>query len=143
MTIKKAVIAELESYISDTPPESGGILGFKDKNDVISEIAFDLSPETYSCCYRPNVEYLNQLISEWETNSIEFAGMFHTHFFGIKTLSEADIIYIELIMNAMPPEINRLYFPVYVLPDRKLIAYIADRKNEPLIIREDTVDVIK
>ena len=130
MRISKSVIDTINNSISDLPPETGGILGSHD-NELIDEVIMD-SPDptnTRPCSYFPNVVFLNQNIKLWQDKVISFAGIFHTHFGGVKTLSCGDRKYINAIMCAMPQQITSLYFPVFVLPDRELVCYKAICSN--------------
>ena len=130
MRILKSVIDTINDSILDMPPETGGILGSHD-NELIDEVIMD-SPgptNTRPCSYFPNVDFLNQNIKLWQDNGISFAGIFHTHFAGVKTLSWGDKKYIDAIMKSMPSYIEYLYFPIFVLPDRELVCYKAIRTN--------------
>ena len=130
MRILKTLMDTISNSISGLPPETGGILGSND-NEFIDEIVMD-SPDptnTRPCSYFPNVEFLNQNIKLWQDKGISFVGIFHTHFCGVKTLSCGDRKYINAIMCSMPRQINTLYFPVFVLPDRELVCYKAIRTN--------------
>lgn len=143
MKILKSVISTINDSISGLPPETGGILG-KHDNELIDEVVMDsLEPaNTRPCSYFPNVVFLNQNIKLWQDDGILFAGIFHTHFGGVKTLSCGDRKYINAIMRAMPQQINTLYFPVFVLPDRELVCYKATRSNGIIDIQAEEL-VIK
>lgn len=141
MKVKKSVIDIINYSVSDMPHETGGILG-SHNNNVLDEVVVDLpdTTNTRPCSYFPNVDFLNQHIKSWQDNGISFAGIFHTHFCGVKTLSCGDRKYINAIMCAMPQYINTLYFPLFVLPDRELVCYKAVRSNEIIDIQaEDLV----
>lgn len=140
MRIKKNVIDIINHRILDMPPETGGILGSQG-NDIIDEVIVDLPDLTSSapCSYFPNVDFLNQHIAAWQDNGIMFAGIFHTHFCGVKTLSQGDRKYITAIMCAMPHQFNILYFPVFVLPDRELVCYKAVRSNGIIDIQAENL----
>lgn len=141
MKIRKTVLKELNMLVPDTPPEIGGILGSKD-NDCITDMTMDkIETSTIKACrYEPNVSYLNKCISEWATNGIYFKGVFHTHFMGVRTLSDADRIYINKIMQNMPDSIKYLYFPIFVLPERVFVCYKAERRNYEISITcEDVI----
>ena len=56
-------------------------------------------------------------------HGIEFLGIFHTHYYGVKTLSDADKDYMRRIMNSMPESIKILYFPVFVFPNNEMVLY--------------------
>lgn len=86
---------------------------------------------------------MNELIYEWEQNGISFYGIFHVHFHNVSTLSESDIAYIERIMNAMPIGINKLYFPVFCLPDAKLVPYFAERSESSVKIKKDKLIIVQ
>ncbi len=142
LIIKKDILEKLDNQIGDEPPEIGGILG-KDKRNIITEIAFDHPAViTHPCSYYPNVNYLNGIIKEWNDNGIEFAGMFHTHFSDVETLSVGDKVYIRKILSSMPAGIKELYFPIYTLPERKLVLYRAYLIEDKLIINKEHFNII-
>ena len=128
MIMLKSTLELLNKSIKDIRFECGGILG-SSQNEIIDNVVFDdiRHQKRIRCSYAPNVEFLNKCILQWQQENIRFWGMFHTHFAGVKTLSEADETYIRIIMNAMPEEIYCLYFPIYVLPERELVGYVAKR----------------
>ena len=138
MKISKKILESFNSCILDKPPEIGGILGSHD-NEVIDELVMDEpNPHTIkNCSYTPNISFLNQNIELWQSNNINFKGLFHTHYYGIKTLSCGDRKYIAEIMNSLPKSIKYLYFPVFVLPNRELICYKAVRENDTVFIEEE------
>lgn len=130
MRISKSVTDIINNSISNQPYETGGILGSHDKS-LINEVILDLPNFTNKrpCSYFPNVDFLNQSIESWQNKKIHFVGIFHTHFGGAKNLSCGDKKYIFAIMDAMPEQIDCLYFPVFVLPNRELVCYKAIRLN--------------
>lgn len=67
-------------------------------------------------------------------------GVFHVHFGGAEALSEGDRNYIARIMDAMPEGYDRLYFPVVVMPERRVVAYQAVRTNEKIEIKRDEIE---
>ena len=143
MKISKTVLNEINNLISDNPPETGGILGSKD-NNIITDVIMDKIKNSSDkiCCYEPNVDYFNQHIDKWVKKGIAFKGIFHTHFVGVKTLSCADKKYISAIMENMPEEITYLYFPVFVLPNRELVCYRAEKTNKEIKIYYENVIVV-
>lgn len=140
MIILKNTLELLNKSIGDIRFECGGILG-SSRNGIIDNIVLDNTGHQNEprCSYTPNVEFLNGCILRWQHESIRFLGVFHTHFAGVKTLSEADKKYIKAIMNAMPEEIEYLYFPIFVLPERKLAGYVAKRNVDDIEIESDDV----
>ncbi len=141
MEITKASFDLINKMISGEPPETGGIVGSKDDH-CITDVVLDkpnCSPERY-CRYEPDVDYLNECIADWTDKGIYFKGIFHTHFAGVISLSDADTRYINKIMRAMPAQIEYLYFPVFVFPQRELICYKAEKTGTKInITYEDTI----
>ena len=122
--------------------ETGGIMGSLDGNHI-SEIIPDIpTSHRHRCCYTPNVTFLNRCIAEWQQSNIHFMGLFHTHFFNIKTLSQADLDYIKAIMADMPNSIQTLYFPIFILPNQELVSYRAERISHEIIIEDDILEII-
>lgn len=144
MRILKSVIDAIDSLVSEQPPETGGILGSHD-NELIDELVMDEpNPRTIkNCSYTPNISFLNQNIELWQSNNINFKGLFHTHYYGIKTLSCGDKKYINEIMCGLPKCIQYLYFPIFVLPNRELICYNAIRGNKAILIEEEPLIIEK
>lgn len=140
MRIKKSVIDIINDSVTGLAQETGGILGSSD-NILIDEIVMDIvdSENTRPCSYFPNVDFLNQNIQSWKKKGIAFKGIFHTHFVGVKTLSQGDREYIRAIMNAMPLSVDSLYFPVFVLPNRVLIGYRAKKRNGKIEISGEEI----
>lgn len=141
MIIRERVFKDLMKFLPDNPPEIGGLLG--GKNYVINTIEFDDGLPGQMCGYTPNVKRLNAVIEQWNQKNIHFMGMFHTHFFGVKTLSDFDKKYITRILDVMPEFITQLYFPIAVLPEKMLVPYIAIRKNPDVLIHEEKLFIMQ
>lgn len=124
--------------ISINDYEIGGIIGGR-KNTVFV-VCFDKMEIQYNMgVYTANVEYLNSVISKWQNDSIEFYGIFHTHINGVRELSKGDIDSIYAIMNDLPNDISKLYFPL-IIPNNKVLLYSAERlKHEIKITKEKVV----
>lgn len=138
MKILKSIIDKIDNLVADHPSETGGILG-SSNSEYIDEVVMDL-PNPYtsrSCSYSPNVAFFNQNIELWQSKDITFKGVFHTHYFGVKSLSCGDKKYITEIMRGLPKCVGYLYFPVFVLPERELICYKAVRTNDSIFIEEE------
>ena len=140
MKIYKKLYGYILNNVSKKPPESGGILG--KKNGIVCNVYFDKGIITEKMCsYEPNVELLNNIIEKWQQENIDFCGIFHTHFYGVKTLSDGDKEYINRIITAMPENINKLYFPI-VLPEyNEMVNYMARKKNQTVIINKSDIIV--
>lgn len=129
MKIARKLLYEIMAGLPKQLPETGGIIGGKD--EIVTEYWLDSYNDNKSLCrYIPNVNEMNCIIKEWTSRKIEFLGMFHTHYFGVKTLSEGDLIYIKSIIRAMPECIEHLYFPLFVFPEEIMVLYVAYKKTE-------------
>lgn len=141
MTIKEDIFHAIISSPEENPPETGGALG--GRNGIVTHAYFDKGQEgVCPCSYTPNVEKINSVISRWAEEEIDFMGMFHTHFFGVKTMSDGDKRYIYQIMEAISETVDELYFPIVVMPERKLIVYKAICCEEMTAIIPDELKII-
>lgn len=140
MRITKELYEEIMKTVNSAPPESGGIFGSKDNINVIVFYDEGIKSEKM-CTYIPNVELLNNIILKWNKEGIVFSGMFHTHYFGVKALSYGDRDYIEKIMLSMPKEVNELYFPIVVMPQKEMVVYKAIKLENKITIQEDELCV--
>lgn len=138
MIIDAEVYRKVVSTPKDIPPETGGILGSHD--GIICKYQFDEGYHSHRMCtYIPNTQLLNDSIREWKRRDIDLAGMYHTHYFGVETLSQTDIDYIKKIMDSMPDQVNCLFFPLIVMPERKMVGYIARRSEDGITIQKEHI----
>lgn len=138
MTIDQHTYDALCTKFSPVPPEAGGILGSVD--GCIRAFVYDPgTPDLTRGCYTPNIDFLNQVIEQWQAQNITFCGIVHSHPPKQRALSEADLSYIDVIMNEMPPQIKALYFPV-VIPGDGIFPYLVQRG---CAITLDTITIIK
>ncbi len=140
MNIKKDVLDLIYLETKNMIYESGGILG--EKENIITNADIDKGVHRAKCLYEPNVDRFNIVIHEWQKKEIGFAGVFHTHFFGVSTLSEGDIEYIKSIMIAMPKELTQLYFPIVLPESKKIIPYFAVRDEDTIKIELGELNII-
>lgn len=141
MKIKRELCDEIFTKVGELPPEIGGILGGI-KDDVMV-VEFDKCEiRQRRCSYTPNVNYLNTVIDFWEKEKIKFLGIFHSHYFGVKSLSEGDQKYIYTIMRNMPDDIPKLYFPIVVMPDKEIVVYKAHRCQDDVIIEKEILELV-
>lgn len=142
MIISQSIIDLLDKNINNYPPETGGILG-SNNGKTINQIVFDKpKPSKRPCSYSPNTEMFNKVIEDWEKHNIKFCGIFHTHFANIGTLSAGDREYIKVILSAMPKRIDKLFFPIYLLPKRSLIPYSAWLEDGKLCIEATLLNIV-
>lgn len=136
MIIAKVILNQLLS-LPPVLPEVGGILG--SSNNVIDNVVFDHGiSQPYKGIYIPDVSNMNRQVKLWEMSGIRFEGIFHTHSTRWRNLSNDDRNYIVSIMTAMPPQVSHLYFPL-VFPGDTLIAFIAERTKDDIVIRSDNI----
>lgn len=139
MIIKKEIY-ELLLKCPQVPPEIGGILGGKDY--IIDNMIADKGKQfTSGIKYVPNVDFINRTISTWNDSGIDFYGMFHTHSQRWTTLSCEDKKYIEVIMKAMPNEVESLFFPL-VFPGCIVKAFRAVKNCGKIYIVEEETTII-
>ena len=121
--------------------EYGGILGGYD--GVITEFIFDkgLCNENIGT-YIPDVEFLNDCIEKWQAQNISFYGIIHNHLTGYADLSSEDIKCIETIMNAMPSNMECLYFPV-ISAKNVLNVFKATRTNKGICIVSENISIVE
>lgn len=140
MKIADNILREILNQMPLTPPEAGGIIGGTE--GAVRIWRYDGGYPEKGCVYRPNVEYLNDVIAEWMDSGLSFMGIIHVHFGGSRGLSDSDIRYIEKIMRAMPDSIEKLYFPLVVQPQRQWVSYVAYRNSQGKVtVTEDEIEV--
>ncbi len=124
------------------PPETGGIIGGSD--GIITEAYFDKGNSllTTPSIYVPNIKVLNQVITNWDKEDIEFCGIFHSHYSRDRALSPGDKKYIKKIMRVMPPQVCYLYFPI-ILPQKTIIGYRASRCDSNIHIACDKIEILQ
>lgn len=146
MNITRNIYEQIINNVPADPPESGGILGTDKSGDIrFAEFDEGLHNGSYSkkCIYAPDVEFMNVCIKKWEELGIQFCGIFHTHFHGVSSMSKGDMRYIYRIMDAMPQTIEKLYFPIIVLPGREMKAYYCLRERKRLRILCDDIEIVE
>ena len=123
MTISKRLLKEIMDKLPKELPETGGIIGGTNGNIITYWIDEVQKTKQSMCSYVPDTDKMNSIIEKWFNEGIEFLGIFHTHYYGVKTLSDADKDYMRRIMNSMPESIKILYFPVFVFPNNEMVLY--------------------
>ena len=140
MKIKKEIYSQIINRCPVVPPEVGGIIGMK--NGVVSVVEFDFLNIIHDFAqYIPDTESINKTIRLWDKKGFDFCGMFHSHMYNQKTLSNEDKRYIEEIMRLMPEKTEVLYFPV-IMPKQKIISYKAEKKNHSILILNDIIEIV-
>lgn len=140
MQILREVFLKMISSFPMVPPENGGILGMKD--DIVCEYLHDYSKQTNEAAkFVPDVQWMNQIIYDWNKKGVLFGGIVHSHPIGQESLSFDDIRYITSIMDAMPSSVSKLYFPV-VIPGHAVFIYLASKSGISLRICQENVELI-
>lgn len=143
MDITKEVYAKMIRGVAGAAYETGGILG--ENAGVVCHIELDMGlgqPGLNKCYYSPDTKKLNTCISVWQKHNINFCGIFHSHLGNNETLSEGDLRYIRRIMFAMPEQIEKLYFPLIVLPQNKMKLFTAVRQGREIKIAGDSYRIV-
>ena len=142
MIISEEIVKKIEMLSSEFATETGGIIGSRSGDEIDCAV-----PDKGAACdrisYTPDIRFLNAELERWAQNNIEFRGLFHSHFYGVTDLSEYDREYITVIIKAMPDSVKLLYFPIFVLPQKEMVGYRAERINgtEVLIAKEKVIIV--
>lgn len=140
MKIDKNTLEKIMASFPKVPPENGGILG--SKNGIVCEYIHDKNIRLDDkAIYIPNILFLNESIEKWETESIEFAGLLHSHMNKEKFLSFGDIEYIKQIMKSLPDTVKKVFFPI-VIPKCCIIGYVAEKIGEEIVITNDKIEIV-
>ncbi len=138
MFIEAEIHNRLLNAFPAVPPEAGAIIGSVD--GIICAFAYDEgASRSDRAIYSPNVDSLNRIIEEWAIRGIEFCGIVHSHPSDQRSLSESDRQYIVHIMQAMPPSVGQLFFPL-VFPGDTMLSFSA--RNTPSKVSISTEDII-
>lgn len=141
MVIQEKVFKTIITSFNSFPPETGGILG--GRNRIITEFESDkgIAGEN-EFCYYPDTVKLNNILAEWNKTGIEFYGIIHSHPNNQYTLSNGDLQYIRTILTHMPKSVPCLYFPL-ILDCEKIISFKACIISKNLVINHDKVYIKK
>ena len=141
MLIYKDIYNEILVNSCNALNEEGGIIGAY--NDAISISYHDTGiASKRRCVYIPDTNTLNDVLKKWNKNDITFMGMYHTHFRNVCSLSEGDKTYIVKILNAMPHEIEKLFFPLVLLPSKTIVCYEAKIISGEPVIKNERLTII-
>lgn len=122
--ITKCVYQKIMDTIGKYPHETGGVLGIKD--GTVCKYFFDKKSIGKDDTYSPDVDSINNIISEWEREGIEYAGMIHSHPDDMKKLSYADVYYANKLMDCN--NMSDILFPLVVMDaEVQLYMYKIDR----------------
>lgn len=146
MKISKDLLYCIINNVPIQKNETGGLLG-ADIGGIIVQTVLDrgiTANQNSKYSYYPNLQIFNNYIQVWAKMGICFAGIFHTHYSNKAVLSDEDINYIKKIFSSMPKEIDGLYFPILLIPDKRFIPFLAKRdENGKVKINEDLLEIVK
>ena len=99
--ISKDVREGILSNICRYQHETGGIIGADEEGKIIA-FQFDQIHDPALYEYRPNTEFLHQVLqNDWQKSGIQFAGFVHSHLLN-DALSKADLEYARMILQNNP-----------------------------------------
>lgn len=119
MRINDVVIDEIKKFLRR--PETGGILGV-DGSNIVTKFYPDSTGVTTKAQYIPDVNKLNEIIREWATEGIAFAGFVHTHPKGAERLSSCDVNYAKRIKEICA--LSEILMLLYLPEEEKFFQYI-------------------
>lgn len=119
MKINESVLVGMRSCFFGRDTECGALLG--QRNGEICVFAFDTGLSSRGE-YIPDTDRLNLVLSEWQSEGIELAGLAHTHLGGCIQLSDADKESIGAILAAVPMDV--LYFPVITFDSDEMLVTV-------------------
>ena len=110
--VTHSVYESIRETIGHLPAETGGALGGRYEDEVITEFQFDAEARRTGATYSPNTTFLNRLFQEdWNPRGIRLLSFVHSHPPGCKYVSVGDRRYAARILDAIP-ELKRLYLPI-------------------------------
>lgn len=119
--------------------EQGGILG--SNNNIV--VAFNLDKRHGSKqTYTPNIEKLNNIISEWHQKGITFVGLIHSHINNVGVYSNSDLEYLKNIYILNKEILDKIYFPIVYQEENgefKINVYFYDNSG----LHEDSLEIVK
>lgn len=142
MKITQKAFKEILATIGATEPETGGILG--SKNNIVCRFYFDKNAVCLQGKYSPSVDDINQKLSEWQEDDIDFAGIIHSHPNNCNQLSFSDEESVTAIFEGNPT-IRHLYCPIITISDKEAImtVYKATRRRHRIAIRKSRYRICK
>lgn len=132
------VLEQIIGYSSGLNYETGGFIGIH--NNRIHTYFFDDGIRQKGTCYCPNKDMFYVLTKKWRQEGITAFGIFHTHLNGNLSLSREDIGYINAIFESNA-DLEEMFFPV-IIPEKEVCIYLANRKNERVLINTVALKVI-
>jgi hypothetical protein len=112
MKIQRGTFYEIKATVGSLKAETGGPLGGRLDDRIVSDFFFDQHARRSAASYSPNTTSLNKLLnSNWNPRRIRLLGFVHSHPVGSPQPSLGDERYIAQIMQANPAA-DALYMPI-------------------------------
>lgn len=108
---EKSVYNQILEILGTKKPELGGMLGFSEEQNLITDFVFDDNARVNHVEYNPNTKFLNSVINgKWADEGISVAGFVHSHPGHFNRLSGADVEYAARICKEL--DMQYLVMPI-------------------------------
>ena len=106
------VLHKIISTIGRFPAETGGVLGGKEKDNLVTNFYFDTTSNNSAVTYSPDHNTINNLFNRhWNPQNIRFRGFIHSHPGIMNRPSPGDVVYAKRILMANE-NIKYLWLPI-------------------------------
>lgn len=146
LKMTRSVYEAIRRTVGRLPAETGGALGGRYEDEVITAFRFDAEARRTGATYSPNTAFLNRLFKEdWNPRGIRLLSFVHSHPAGCRYVSHGDRVYAARILAAIP-ELKRLYLPIVMSTGDgmpfEIVPFVALRDGEGGVIVEEAELVI-
>jgi len=146
LKMTRAVYEAIRQTVGRLPAETGGALGGRYEDEIITAFQFDAEARRTGATYSPNTAFLNRLFQEdWNPRGIRLLSFVHSHPPGCKYISHGDRVYAARILAAIP-ELKQLYLPIVMSTGDgmpfEIVPFVALRDGEGGVIIEEAELVI-
>ena len=112
MYVTRAVWQQIQTTIGCLTAETGGMLGGRKSDGVITHFYFDGSASRNRSTYSPDIERVNKVLStDWNPAGIDLLGFVHSHPAVALEPSAGDLAYADTILRANPG-LPRVLLPI-------------------------------
>ena len=141
-----SVYESIRRTVGHLPAETGGALGGRYEDEVITAFQFDAEARRTGATYSPNTAFLNRLFQEdWNPRGIRLLSFVHSHPPSCKYVSHGDRVYAARILAAIP-ELKQLYLPIVMSTGDgmpfEIVPFVALRDGEGGVVIEEAELVI-
>jgi len=112
LRITASVLEQIRHTIGCLPAETGGMLGGRSADGVVTHFYFDGTAERTGITYTPDTRQVNRVLShDWNSRGIDLLGFVHSHPPAFQRPSSGDLRYAHAICGANPA-ITELSLPI-------------------------------